>query len=666
MSLSSSNPERSKNKNNVESVSSSTFLGKRVSGLRNDLGKAALVASALVAPTLTTQNAEAIEPLQAPQTLPFSDVNANEAVNVVEINGNNIQILFSSDRQGNYDIFYVDSSDGGQNWNSPSQFTASQYADTNALVSDGQYFYAENGKAKYCTWNGFLTQPSGCADVPGLFTSGGTLPTYADVNTLFTTRWNSTNGNFDIVRLARPALSSYAEVPGASDIIVSESDFFINGNEVLFKGPGGFVTVNTWNGTTMGSMGVDINIPTGQSINNGNPIDAPRLDSNGGLWYTEEIGSKYRIKWAKKVPQAPVCGDGNPEGTEQCDDGMSNTNTPCTAAYNSQCTYCDTMCVSHTVQGSFCGDAVCDTLDGEDSVSCASDCMSGTGGSGGTGGTGGTGGMGGEGGMGGTGGTGGMGGAGGMETGGMGGTGGEGGSMMEECDVIDIDGNGLQITACDNEFKTAEVLVTSPGTIIMGDKTVTIEEVHSESCTYAFAQPGAAFLADGFCTYRTKEPKNSTTKYASGHYGDVTGSVASEEYVFVPKALNEDPAHPVIVATQAVEGDHFLYNEDNCLPKEAADLEKMCTPNETGIDGVEQMNEIPEGTILYKNLNTGAVSPDPQTIMPKTVPPITKEDPGCGCSTPGQATDDTRSALLALGLLGAAVALRRRRREENV
>ena len=92
----------------------------------------------------------------------------------------------------------------------------------------------------------------------------------------------------------------------------------------------------------------------------------------------------------------------------------------------------------------------------------------------------------------------------------------------------------------------------------------------------------------------------------------------------------------------------------------------MCTPNETGIDGVEQMNEIPEGTILYKNLNTGAVSPDPQTIMPKTVPPITKEDPGCGCSTPGQATDDTRSALLALGLLGAAVALRRRRREENV
>ncbi len=68
-----------------------------------------------------------------------------------------------------------------------------------------------------------------------------------------------------------------------------------------------------------------------------------------------------------------VCGNGNVEGSEECDDGGSNTNTPCSADYGSSCTYCDTSCSSHTVTGASCGDGNCDNGN-EDCSSCETDC----------------------------------------------------------------------------------------------------------------------------------------------------------------------------------------------------------------------------------------------------------------------------------------------------
>ena len=101
----------------MDQVSSSTFLGKKISGLRNDLGKAALIAGALAAPTLATQNADAIEPLQAPQTLPFSDPTVNEGASTVMRSGSNIKVLYTSQRTdgaGQNDIWGVESTDGLQ------------------------------------------------------------------------------------------------------------------------------------------------------------------------------------------------------------------------------------------------------------------------------------------------------------------------------------------------------------------------------------------------------------------------------------------------------------------------------------------------------------------------------------------------------------------------
>ncbi|MFA5024974.1 MAG: choice-of-anchor K domain-containing protein [Candidatus Shapirobacteria bacterium] len=55
----------------------------------------------------------------------------------------------------------------------------------------------------------------------------------------------------------------------------------------------------------------------------------------------------------------PTCGDGYLWiGNEQCDIGSSNTNTACTASYNSTCNYCDTTCVPHTITGPRCGDGI--------------------------------------------------------------------------------------------------------------------------------------------------------------------------------------------------------------------------------------------------------------------------------------------------------------------
>ena len=388
--------------------------------------------------------------------------------------------------------------------------------------------------------------------------------------------------------------------------------------------------------------------------------------------------------WQIACYDAVICGDGNMEGVEQCDDGVNN-GVLCNAPYNGSCNYCTTNCTIDTVQGSLCGDMVCDSGDGEDSMNCASDCMSGAGGAGGSGG--------------------GPGGAGGSETGG----GGAGGGMMEECgngiqeageqcdngvnntdqeciapvgeqctycdtnceshtvqgtcEVVNVNGEGNQIVSCDNDAKTAQVHVLTAGTVVMGDKTTTVEAVHSsDGCTFAFSKPGAVYLTDGSCDFTEDEPESTDDKYATGHKGSVLGAVGSKARYFVPLEFNDDPANPVLVAMTAVEADHYLYDANNCPAKSASDLQKMCKPVATGIKEAKKMNEIPQGTTLYKNVSTGDVSPDPQELLPKVADPVPGEPKGCGACEIG-APEDVQGQFHGeiLTLIAAAAAMAKRK-----
>jgi cysteine-rich repeat protein len=75
-----------------------------------------------------------------------------------------------------------------------------------------------------------------------------------------------------------------------------------------------------------------------------------------------------------------VCGNGvvDPDTNEQCDDGLGNTDAPCTTPDYSNppqtCSTCTTSCSIRTVVGPFCGDHVCDAALGEDITTCSGDC----------------------------------------------------------------------------------------------------------------------------------------------------------------------------------------------------------------------------------------------------------------------------------------------------
>lgn len=70
------------------------------------------------------------------------------------------------------------------------------------------------------------------------------------------------------------------------------------------------------------------------------------------------------------------CGNGIVDGTEQCDNGAANTNTPCTTPpYHNPpltCATCTTSCTLNTVEGPYCGDGLCSS--GETKTTCPLDC----------------------------------------------------------------------------------------------------------------------------------------------------------------------------------------------------------------------------------------------------------------------------------------------------
>ena len=71
------------------------------------------------------------------------------------------------------------------------------------------------------------------------------------------------------------------------------------------------------------------------------------------------------------------CGDGEIQSPnddneyEECDLGDGNTDIPCIPDYDGSCTYCDTSCVEHIIDGGYCGDEI---INGPEKCEFDSDC----------------------------------------------------------------------------------------------------------------------------------------------------------------------------------------------------------------------------------------------------------------------------------------------------
>jgi hypothetical protein len=93
------------------------------------------------------------------------------------------------------------------------------------------------------------------------------------------------------------------------------------------------------------------------------------LNCTSGVWHLPAVtpcnylscDSSYvwNVSQGLCVPSSGPCGNNNPEPAfgEQCDLGVSNTDVPCLAPYNSgYCNYCDSSCQLMTVVSPYCGD----------------------------------------------------------------------------------------------------------------------------------------------------------------------------------------------------------------------------------------------------------------------------------------------------------------------
>jgi len=104
-------------------------------------------------------------------------------------------------------------------------------------------------------------------------------------------------------------------------------------------------------------------IDSGEQCDGTNITTTLCSDYNSALTGTLSCASNCQYDTSQCL--SPTCGDGTIDAGEQCDNGTLNTNT-CTAGYESTCSYCQTgSCQIVTIQGSYCGDGVLDSANGE-------------------------------------------------------------------------------------------------------------------------------------------------------------------------------------------------------------------------------------------------------------------------------------------------------------
>ena len=82
----------------------------------------------------------------------------------------------------------------------------------------------------------------------------------------------------------------------------------------------------------------------------------------------------------RQIPEGPICGDGNLDDGEECDDGENN-GVECIPEYGSSCIYCSLTCENVELDGPYCGDEIkngdeeCDNTDGiGEHQTCDQDC----------------------------------------------------------------------------------------------------------------------------------------------------------------------------------------------------------------------------------------------------------------------------------------------------
>lgn len=131
---------------------------------------------------------------------------------------------------------------------------------------------------------------------------------------------------------------------------------------------------------------LSINVYTGQM--QGTQTDNTNNVYNITVKAENDCGEYAEATFQLTVFPNEWCGDDSINGSESCDDGDKNTNTPCLPVCDDDCVYCDESCVSLTVTGdSCCTPYTCADYPGQcnssldnncgDTIDCSNNCAAG-------------------------------------------------------------------------------------------------------------------------------------------------------------------------------------------------------------------------------------------------------------------------------------------------
>ena len=593
--------------------------------------------------------------VMVPAPVTVDQFNKQEYISSVKDSGTNWEIYFSSDVNGGSnddDVFWAKIDKNTlQTVQGPTIVTGANN------ISPDSYFTVCSNEAYYASTKDYIssklyvcdmvnaTTVNNCTQVPNINASNADIAGIAcspDQTKLYVTKIATQNSKPWVATIG---VWSWTEPAGCAEpgvdmggLSVTNQHFVYDTFNASQPNLNSAIKYKLFDGTKCTSSQMDV--PTlNQS---GYDVSAPIIFGNK-ISFSKGVEGAGNMNpyFADEIPTTPICGNGTKEGTEQCDNGANNTNTPCNAACNGSCNYCDTNCVDHTVAGPSCG---------------------GNGGTGGTG-AGGSGGAGLEGGAGGAGATG----AGGSGTGGNpeggtgGGTAGAGGDSVD-CKILNVTNNPQNITidSCDDAQVSGHLI--GPTTFTVGSKVFTINSVVPNTMGgFTYTMPNQVKFDNGVSKTVLEAELDPKKKLVDHGYGGITGYEGTEVEDTIPSSAainpNLDKGDINVICTETLEGAQRKYLKYGCDPTDLA----KCDPNDAYTTAGGEAGLIPKGTKLCTELKSGKVSPNPEDFA-VAIDPLPKEPaPDCACSTPGQVSDNTYGALLALGLVAAA-GLRRRKR----